>query len=255
VRRFAVLFLVALGGLAGACTKVSNDPNAVVAISFDALPFPAVVVGDTLRDEAGVPVVLSAIALNPEGDVIGDAEITFLSLDEGGIVSPAGFVISNPGTATQMRVVAEAAGLQSTPLTVIITPQPDSIAQQGAVDTIRYISLQESTHISAPVTFKLFNNLVAPPVAARGWIVNFDLEYHGSPEPNATSTRAWLVDDQNRRSDKDTADAQGTVSRRLRIVPGELGDPDSVVVIASATHRGAPLAGSPVRVTVYLRAQ
>jgi hypothetical protein len=112
MRRALVIAAVAVAGWAGACTKVGGDPNAVVAISFDELPFPAIVVGDTLRDEAGVPLQLSAIALNPEGEIIADAPISFLSLDPGGLVSPDGFVISNPGTALTMRIVAEAGGLQ-----------------------------------------------------------------------------------------------------------------------------------------------
>lgn len=257
MRRAFIVALVAAAGWAGACTQVNSDPNAVVALSFDALPFPAVVVGDTLRDEAGVPIVLSAVALNPEGEIIPDAQITFLSLDVGGLVSPDGYVIANAGTATQMRVVAEAGGLQSRPLTVIITPQPDSMAQQGTVDTLRYVLSDETQNVSGAAAFKLFNTDVEPPAAARGWIVNFSLEYHGLPEPNATSPRLWLVDETNRRSDKDTADAQGLVSRRLRIAPleNDFGELDSVVVIATATHRAIPVAGSPVRVTIYIKPQ
>jgi len=258
MRRGIVVGAVALAGWAGACTKVGGDPNAVVALSFDALPFPAIVIGDTLRDETGVPVTLTAVALNPEGEVIPDAQITFLSLDPGVTVSPDGFLISNPGTALSVRVVAEAGGLQSRPLALIITPAPDSMAQDGIVDTISYSLANEAQNVSQAITVKLFNTEVTPPIPATGWIVHFSLEYHGVPEASATSQRAWLVDEANRRSDVDTADAQGHASRRLRIAPGAnpgLNDPDSIVVIATAAHRGLELRGAPVRIVVHIRAR
>lgn len=257
MRRIFVVACVVLAAWAGACTKVGGDPNAVVAISFDNLPFPAIVLGDTLRDEAGVPVVLTAIALNPEGEIIPDADISFLSLDAGGTVSPDGFVISNPGTATSLRLIAEAGGLQSRPLPLVITPRPDSIAREGTTDTLRFNVIDGPENTSQPITVKLFNTSVQPPVVARGWIIHFSLEHAGVPIPNATSTFAWLVDEGNRRSSDDTASTEGVASRRLRFAPVN-GSPvnvtaDSIVVIATATHRGLPLAGSPVRVVVQIR--
>jgi hypothetical protein len=257
MRRALVVGAIALAGWAGACTKVGGDPNAVVAISFDELPFPAVVVGDTLRDEAGVPVLLSAVAFNSEGEIIPDAQITFLSLDTAGFVSPEGYVISKPGTTVSMRLVAEASGLQSRALGLIITPEPDSMARDGTVDTLRYTSPDVPENKSQSIGIKLFNTSVDPPVTARGWIVRYSVEYHGVPVATATSNFLWLVDESNRRSSEDTASTEGQVGRQLRVVSdsltGSSGEADSVVVIATATHRGVPLAGSPVRVVVQIR--
>ncbi len=125
------------------------------------------------------------------------------------------------------------------------------------VDTLRYSSLDETQNNSGTINVKLFNTAVDPPTAAKGWIVRFSLEHDGVPIPNATSTSAWLVDEQNRRSAEDTAGTDGVAGRRLHVafpaggILNELAD--SVVVIATATHRGTPLAGSPVRVVVQIR--
>lgn len=253
MKRVFVVTAVMLAGWAGACTKVGGDPDAVVALSFDALPFPAIVLGDTLRDEAGVPLKLSAVALNPEGDEIADAPITFLSLDAGGTVSPDGYVIAASGTATQFRIIAQSGTLQSRPLTVVTTPAPDSIAKEGTVDTLRYSLSDPQSNLSGAISFKLFNLGGATPIPARGWIVHFNAEYHGTTIENATSNLAWLVDDATHRSDVDTADANGLVSRRLKIVPDLLSPQDSIVVIGSATYRGLPLKGSPVRIVIQIR--
>lgn len=254
MKRVFVVTAVMLAAWAGACTKVGGDPNAVVALSFDALPFPAIVLGDTLRDEAGVPLKLSAVALNPEGDEIADAPITFLSLDAGGTVSPDGYVIAASGTATQFRIIAQSGTLQSRPLTVLTTPAPDSIAKDGTVDTLRYSTPDTPDNVSGAVSFKLFNTSGLQPTAARGWIVHFSAEYHGTLIENATSAFAWLVDDANHRSDLDTADANGVVSRRIRVISDAITtEQDSIVVIGSATYRGLPLKGSPVRIVIQLR--
>ena len=83
------------------------------------------------------------------------------------------------------------------------------------------------------------------------------VEYNGVPIEVATSNRAWLVDDANRRSSEDTTGTDGRVSRRLRIAPAEfqpaLAPIDSITVIATATYRGLPVTGSPVRIVIQLR--
>ena len=86
--RAGVLAAVVAAAVIGACTQVSADPKAVVALAFDSLPYPAVVSGDTLRDEAGVATALHATALNVDGDVIADAPVTFLLLDSGATLTP-----------------------------------------------------------------------------------------------------------------------------------------------------------------------
>jgi hypothetical protein len=255
----AAITAVALGA-AGACTQIGSDPNEVVALAFDSLPYPAVVIGDTLRDETGATVALRAAALNADGDAIPDAPFTFLTIDTTAVITSGGLVVSTDTLPGQIRLIAQSAnGLQSRQLTLQVTPRPDSIEQQGTVDTLRYVVPDGPQNTSNAITVNVLSVDSATPPASRpvrGWIVRYRVEYAGAPVAADNTTLAWLVDESNRRSTEDTTGTDGRASRRLRVVPTGLANAvDSLVVIATATRGGAPLAGSPVSVIVRVRAQ
>lgn len=251
---------VIVAAIIGACTQIGSDPNAVVALAFDSLPYPAIVAGDTLRDESGAVLHLRAAALNSDGHDIPSAAVSFLMLDTGATISADGIVTSTYLAATSLRILAQAGNLQSRPLTLVVTPRPDSIARDGTVDTLRYLIPDVTANTSPPITIKALSNSATPASAVRGWIVRYSIEYHGATVSPADGTLAWLVDDNNRRSTEDTTATDGRASRRLRVnstailSTDEFHGRDSIVVIATAFARGGALAGSPVRTVVQLRA-
>ena len=180
-------------------------------------------------------------------------------LDSGASVTPEGFVVSSNPAATALRIIAQAGSLQSRPLTLVVTPRPDSVAQSGTVDTLRYAAIDGASNTSTPVNLKLLSHSASPAALVRGWVVRFSLEHNGLPLASTDATVAWLVDDGNRRSAEDTTGTDGLASRRLRFNSNSIGTAsraaDSVTVIATAVARGAPLAGSPVRVVIQVRAR
>jgi hypothetical protein len=95
----------------GACTEISTDPTAIVALSFDSLPYPAIIAFDTLRDEDGVARPLRAVALNPDGDPIDGATFQFLAPTGGVTISPEGYVISTEARTTPVSLLAQINGL------------------------------------------------------------------------------------------------------------------------------------------------
>lgn len=260
-RRLGVVAAVVAAAVVGACTQVSSDPKAVVALVFDSLPYPAVVAGDTLRNEAGVATPLRASALNVDGDEVPDAPVTYLLLDSGATLLSGSLLLSTNLAATSLRIIAQVGTLQSRTLSLFVTPRPDSVSLSGTVDTLRFVIPDGNSNTSAPVTAHVWSNTLAPAVSASGWIVRYSVEYHGAPLA-AGSSFAYLVDENGRRAAEDTTGTDGLASRRLRViadsVTAHLPSPtatDSLVVTATAVARGAPLAGSPIRVVIQVKAQ
>lgn len=246
---------LALAVLSG-CTEVGTDPDAVVALVFDALPFPGVAIGDTLRDESGAAAPLRATPVNSEGDEVPGASVTYLALDPGVTISDAGFAIGTGTTTAAVRVIAQVGTLQSRPLSLVVTPAPDSAAREGAVDTLRYVVPDAATNASAAITIRVLAGSAAEPVNVRGWIVRYSVEYRGSTVPPESTDLAWFIDPAGRRSAVDTTEADGRASRRLRVVPTGLATPDdSLLVTATVTARGSAVAGTPLRVVVPVRPQ
>lgn len=238
------------------CTQVGTDPAAVVALVFDALPYPAIVSGDTLRDESGVAAPLVAVPLNSDGDPVTGAIIQFLALDPGVTVSENGIIISTDTAGATIRLVAQAGGLQSRPLSLFVTASPDSAAQDGTVDTLRYTALDGPNNVSRAITIRVLSNAATPPVGVRGWFVRYTVEYRGTTLPPGDETLAWFVDESNRRTSIDTTSTDGRAARRLRVVSTALAsDADSLLVTATVTARGAPLAGTPLRIVLQVRPQ
>ena len=67
--------------LAGAgCLDLSTDPDEIVAIEFNELPWPSIVAGDTLRDSTGAVATLGARLLDGDGDEV-TGPVEFLSQD------------------------------------------------------------------------------------------------------------------------------------------------------------------------------
>jgi hypothetical protein len=246
---------VAIAAIAAACTQVSSDPNAVVALAFDTLPSPSVVIGDTLRDETGVVTPLRAAPLNSNGDVVTTAPVRFVTLDTGVTITDAGLVVATATRATSVRLVAQLGTLQSRPITLFVTPPPDSLALDTRRDTLEYVLPDESTNRSRDIAAHVLSVPDSTTAAVSGWIVRYQIEHHGTVISPTDVTLAWMVDESNRRSVADTTGADGRAARRLRVVATALsGSPvDSFVVIVSASARGVPLSGSPARATVIVR--
>ncbi len=234
--------------LGGACTDVPTDSTAIVALAFDSLPYPTIVAFDTLRDEEGVAQPLRAAVLNPDGDPISGATVQFLTTSGGVTISPDGYVVSTEDRDTPVTIIAQVSGLQSRPLTLLVTSAPASATLDGSTDTLRYTVPDDGTNVSEPVRVKVLAAGAAPAAGVRGWIVRYTLTYNGLPLLAGDTTTAWLVDDNNRRSAEDTTAADGIASRKVRFRATALAaERDSVVVFATVRARGAPVTGSPLR--------
>lgn len=243
-RRLAAL---ALAGVA--CGDADTGPNTVTSLEFSALPFPAVVAQDTLRDTSGIAAPLRAIAFNSDNEVILDAPVRYAALESViGVDSVTGVVVGGAQTDTAARVVAFIGGLQSAPLRLSVVPRPDAIVPSATADTLRYSVTDTTLNVSGDLSVRVVNQASTPNPSVRDWIVTFTL---GTP---ADSTKARLENEAQRRSTVDTTSAGGIAARKIRLFPAGLTSPaDSIVVFARARQRGTHIAGSPLRLVLHVR--
>jgi hypothetical protein len=231
-----------------ACTDVSGNADAVLSIEFDSLPSPSVVVGDTLRDTTGVIVTPVVRAFNFDGDEIAAAPIRFQSPDSGVKVdSLTGVITADSLRSTAARIFATVGSLQALQR-VDVTLRPDSLFAVDSVDTLSYSVIDSTVNVSQPLTVKLVHGRAPNDSAAKSWLVSFAIVEQSDP------SLGELVNDGKKTSRIDSTNADGVAGRAIRLHSNFLKAPlDSIIVEATAKYRGAPVAGSPVRLVVVLR--
>jgi hypothetical protein len=245
---------IATAAVAGACTDAgTSSPNAVVAIAFDTLPFPAVVAQDTMRDTLGRAAALHAVAYNSDGKVIANPVLRYLALDTGVVIDGSGYLIANTRTSGPVRIVATAGLLQSVTRTIQVTRAPTRLTATSATDTtIPYSYVDNaSVNISGPLAVKMTGDSSGTAIPTVGFLVSYRVLFQGAARPaNDTIQAVW--DDASHVGVLDTTSTDGTASRKLRIFSAKLPvTNDSFVVMASASWRGAPVAGSPIRFVIH----
>ena len=268
-------------GVVAACTDAETGPNTPVAISFDSLPSPSIVIGDTLRDSAGVVAPLRATVYNGEGNPILDAPVRWFSLTRDTLNRATGDTVvlavdSITGIAvapapsvealfyarrnTNATVVPQIGRLPGPSRQIPLTLPPDRLTGPERLAAIvrNDVDPEQNFLPSAPLTVSVQHDsagLGTTFLGVRSWRVRFALEYHGTLLTD--STIAWIAEPSGTRvSRADTTDNSGNAQRRVWIDQDHLelasaDAADSIVVIVTATYKaGAPIEGSPLRVLV-----
>lgn len=241
--------VLALALFGAACSDVDTAPNTVTSLEFSALPFPAVVTQDTLRDTSGIAAPLRAVAFNSDNEEILDAPVRYAALESFvSVDSVTGVVVGGAQADSTARIVAFIGGLQSAPLRLSVVPRPDAVIPSGTIDTLRYSVTDTTRNVSGDLSVRIVNRASTPNPSVRDWIVTFTL---GTP---ADSAKARIENEAQRRSKMDTTSSGGIAARRVRLFPAGLTSPsDSIVVFARARHRGTHIAGSPLRLVLHVR--
>ncbi len=245
--------LIAIGTIAGlaafsSCTEIPTSESAVLSLTFDALPTPAVVLGDTLRDTTGRAVPVSATVYNFQGNVVSNPPLRFQALDRGiRVDSVAGFVVGDSIRETPARIAVTVAGLQATKQ-VEVTLRPDTAIAANARDSLLYSLVDTTKNFSPALAVRVHHSLTSLDSAVKSYIVSFAIS---SP---TDTLLAVLVNEAGKTSRVDTTDANGQVSRRVRLTPARLTAlTDSVIVNATVKYRGAQVRGSPVRMVLKVK--
>jgi hypothetical protein len=244
--------LVALAALAVgvvvACTDIPTSDSAVLSISIDTLPAPAVVLNDTLRDSTGVATPLHATVYNFKGNVITNAPLSFQALDRGVTVDPVtGFVIGDSVRTTKARIAVSAGGIQVIQ-SLLVTLRPDTVFAVNGLDSLLYSLLDSTKNVSPALSVRVLHSLTSPDSAVNSYLVSFAVI---SPTDTLLAT---LLNTAGLASRVDTTDNTGTASRRIRLRPVHLTAlTDSIIVRATVKYRGAQVLGSPVRLVLKVK--
>lgn len=252
--RRAALALTALLGASG-CLRISEPGSGVFTLSELKLPWPSVVVNDTLRDSTGRAAPLRVVGVTAAGDTVQEVP-TWVVLDRGLHVTPQGFVIGD-SVRTGARLVGQVGGLQSPVATLMVVPAPVQVkAEPATVAPVTWQrALGDTSHVASPSLGVRVLGAGTPPAGVGGWIVSYTILKQ--PPPVGDSPAAYLGEGVNRRSTIDTTDATGLASRSLvlRPVATSTTGADTVVVQATVRYRGSDVPGSPLTFTVPFRRQ
>lgn len=251
--RLAALAAAAAAVVVG-CSAIT-DPDAIAALDFTGIPFPAVVTTDSLRDAAGVATPLTATVYNGRGDVI-DVPVTFVSLDTGVTIDEDGYLVATRRSGT-VRLVASAGGLQSPQRPLVVTREPEEILPPAAPDVaLQYRIPDNATNLSPALSFTLRTTDVVGDETPNvpGWLVRWRIIHAGDTlSPTDTTKFALWPPGGSRHSLRDTTKTDGVSSRRLRVYANVLPlQQDSIIVVAEVFARGVHVPGSPLRYVVTI---
>jgi hypothetical protein len=249
-RNAMAIAVVTIAGLTAfsSCTEIPTSESAVLSLTFDSLPAPAVVLGDTLRDTTGQAVPVSATVYNFQGNVVSNPPLRFQALDRGVHVdSVSGYVVGDSIRDTPARIAITVDGLQATKL-VEVTLRPDTVVPVRELDSLLYSLVDTTKNFSPALAVRVHHSLTSLDSAVKSYIVSFAVASPADP------LLALLVNDAGKESRVDTTDASGEASRRIRLTPARLTAlTDSIIVLASVKYRGAQVRGSPARIVLKVK--
>lgn len=245
IRRFPLLAVL----VSAACTEVSTDPNAVVAVRFDGSPYPSIVALDSLRDSLGKLQPLTATGLNYKGDAVAGAKFAFSSSDTNLRVFDDGnvYAIRRKTDGQPAKVYATASALQSVPDSLFVVQRADSVKALKQIDTALFSpGIGAATGTGSP-TFQVFGDTAAgkPKAPVPGWLLSLQLRYKGNLISPADTSAAFTFEvvgggTNAIRAQKivDTTDASGIAGHRVFVRSLSAAE-DSIYLIATIRQRKA----------------
>ncbi len=236
-----------------------SAPKGPASISLLQLPSGYVVRGDVMRDSAGAAAKLAVLAFDGDGQPIADVTPEFFIIDS----NPAAHFDAS-GTLVgdrlgSVRVIGQIGNLQTPTMSIPVTLAPLTIAPVPIKDTL-----------SAPLGSDSVSSIGLKPLSAivhavgdtgvQGVYVHFTIKRTLASSPDAPAV--YIGDAGKKPSSTDTTDGSGNANRKsLIVLTRRLTDQalvagtklDTVIIEASATYKGAPLAGSPAQIVVPVR--
>ncbi len=239
----ALFALMASAAIALACTKIPTSSDEILSFTVNPLPSPSVVVGDSLRDSTGVVKPITVSAFNYQGGAAQSPKLRFAAADRGIRVDSLTGIVTGDSVRSSARIIVTVGSIQA-PITLGVALRPDSLAGMNARDSLSYSLLDTTVNVSPAMSVKLLHGRGGDS-AVVGYRVSFSII-------RPTGSIAQLLNDAGvAGSTADTTDATGVASRRIKLNVAQLtAVSDSVVVLASASYRGAPVKGSPVRLVL-----
>jgi hypothetical protein len=242
-----------------------SAPDGAASISALLLPSPSVVVGDTMRDSTGVAASLRVIAYDGNNTRIEGLPTSFFVTDTAKlahIVNSSFLIGDKQGT---VHIIGQVTGVQTVPVTVPVTVAPTKFALATTTplpDTLVVPFTRSGDTTSAStgtqaiaVTLKGIGD-----TASLGFVVKYELLKAPATISGSSKPAVFIGADESKESPVDTTDAGGA-SRSIVVKSALLADAalqsgtksDSIVVLVSASYKGKPVSGSPIRVVLPMK--
>ncbi len=258
--RVIPLALLAGGALAAACTDIPTGPDEPFSIEFRGLPFPAVLLGDTLRAADGTAAQLTATVYNVNGKPILEPALEFFVPGKGATLLGGSYLRGDSIVKRGVAVYARVNGLQSLPETVYVVPAvPDTLIRvaDDALELIYDVLPQPDTSGALKVRVARAGAGEADGLTGvEHWPVYFTLVARGDTIARQDTSLVWLIQSSSLTpATADTTDATGAVAVRVRAngFSPDIDGLDSVVVYVNTPRlNAAPLT---TRFTIRLRAR
>jgi len=211
------------------CLEISQPAAGLSSISPIQFAWPAVVVGDALRDSMGDTAALLVEAFGRNGEPVTDAQTVFIALDRGLHVTSAGVVVGDSIRTSPARIVAQVSRLgdvlQTQDIGLRVVPLPDSITPARAETTFAAKTIPIADPDSIPsdslkvkVLHKGTGTAADPAGPVEGWIVRYQIL---SPQPRsavqAESTVVFVGAADTLAVVADTTDGTGTATRTIAL--------------------------------------
>lgn len=248
--RWAAALALAAGAACSDLTSVASGP---ASLAIDSLPFPSVVVGDTLRDTLGVVRNVTARVFDGANTLLTNQPVRFFALDTGVVLDSLTGRLVGRSRRSSVRVVASLGTLQTAARTLAVANRPDTASAPDAVTPMLYVTVPRTDAANTRTIRVKVGSLPVPAGTStadslvEGWLVRFALTRTPTVVDSVflaggVANTPWAI-----------TDASGVASKTFRILP-KLGSrtKDTAIVQATVTYKGAPVKGSPVQLVIPL---
>jgi hypothetical protein len=235
------------------CGDVPTLEEGIAYITPVLLPSPAVGVSDQLRDSTGAPAPLKVKAYDRGGAEIPGVSVSYIvvPVTSGVTVDASGFVRGSDTTVAVQIIGRIGSRLQTTPVTLPVVPQPDSIARSSSALEDTLVALPALKTMPVAVT-GIYKGARTP---VNGIIVRYRVDtlypVRSTTGSAVLTNSAGMIPRPDSTAAVDTTKGSGASSRNL-VVSGS--GVDSVVVrVRASSLRGVSLRGSPVRFVLRVK--
>jgi hypothetical protein len=213
--------MAVVGLLVAACVELSGPQEGLSSISPITVAWPSVVEGDVMRDVAGVEAPLHLDVYDGDGNVVTDATVTFVVLDEGVSVDAQGYVHGLSVRSTPARIVAQARRgddvIQTPAETVYVVPRPDGTRPTS--DTTYAVENVPATDPAPidldPLTVRVISRASGTEEGVRSWLVSYEILREPAGIDGSRTVLFKDGGDPDAIVSADTTDEDGLASRTL----------------------------------------
>ena len=211
-----------IGVLVAACVELSGPQEGLSSVSTITAAWPSVVRGDLLRDVAGVQTPLHLDVFDSDGNVVTDAAVTFVVLDQGVSVDAQGYVRGLTESSSPVRIVAQARRgddvIQTPEVSIYVVPRPDGTepTRDTIYDEVNVPATNPAPIDLPPLAVRVISRESGSTVGVRKWLVRYEILREPASVSESRTVR-FKGGDPDATVAVDTTESDGFASQTLEL--------------------------------------